>query len=89
MQTMRYGIDGDGIAHIEIRGALLNKGPSLYEKLGLITRYSTIALETRTAASQGAKAILYHVDSPGGTVSGVVEASEAIASIGIPTASGP
>ena len=66
-------IDGDGIAHIEVRGALLNKAPSIYEKWGLATTYSTIIAETESATSQGAKGILYTFDSPGGTVAGVVE----------------
>ncbi len=79
-------IDGDGIAHIEIRGALLNKCPQIYEYLGLATRYPTIIAETQAAVEQGAKAILYHVDSPGGTVSGVIEAGEAIVAAGVPTA---
>jgi ClpP class serine protease len=78
-------MDADGIAHIEARGALLNKAPSLYEKLGLATRYGTIIAETQAAKEQGAKGILYHVDSPGGTVAGVIEAGEAISNAGIPT----
>lgn len=85
LRTPAY-IDNSGIAHIEIRGALLNKSASIYEKLGLATRYSTIVAETEGSVAQGAKAILYHVDSPGGTVSGVREAGDAIASAGIPTA---
>jgi protease-4 len=78
-------MDADGIAHIEARGALLNKAPSLYEKLGLATRYGTIIAETQAAKEQGAKGILYHVDSPGGTVAGVIETGEAISNAGIPT----
>ncbi len=79
-------IDSSKIAHIQIRGALLNKAPGFYEKLGLATRYSTIISETAAMVEAGAKAILYHVDSPGGTVSGVREAGEAIANAGVPTA---
>jgi len=78
-------VDNRGIAHIEIRGAVMNKAPSLYEKIGIATRYKTIIAETKGAKAQGAKAILYHVDSPGGTVSGVSEAGESIANAGIPT----
>jgi protease-4 len=76
----------DGVAHIQIKGALLNQTPAIYEKLGLATRYSTIIQETEAAVSSGARAILYHVDSPGGTVAGVVEAGAAIQNAGIPTA---
>lgn len=78
-------IDGDGIAHIEVRGALLNKAPSIYEKWGLATTYSTIIAETESATSQGAKGILYTFDSPGGTVAGVVEGGSAIINAGVPT----
>lgn len=78
-------IDSDGIAHIEVRGALLNKAPSFYEKLGLATRYGTIISETDASVGNGAKGIIYHVDSPGGTVAGVVEAGQSIAAAGIPT----
>lgn len=78
-------IDGDGIAHIEVRGALLNKAPSIYEKWGLATTYGTIIAETGGAKSQGAKGIIYTFDSPGGTVAGVVEGGTAIAEAGIPT----
>lgn len=85
---MRSGmsIDGDGVAHVQIKGALLNKCPGIYEKLGIATRYETIIAETRSAVTNGAKGILFHVDSPGGTVAGVVEAGDAIASAGVPTA---
>lgn len=85
---MRSGmsIDGDGIAHVQIKGALMNKCPGIYEKLGIATRYETIITETRSAVTSGAKGILFHVDSPGGTVAGVVEAGEVIANAGVPTA---
>lgn len=79
-------IDGSGIAFIEIRGALLDQCAPIYEMLGLATRYQTIIEESEQAKTQGAKAILYLIDSPGGTVSGVIEAGEAITNIGIPTA---
>ena len=79
-------IDVDGIAHIQIAGALMNKCPAIYEKLGLATRYATIIEETENAVSSGARGILYHVDSPGGTVAGVTEAGSAIFNAGVPTA---
>lgn len=79
-------MDADGIAHIEITGALLNKVAQIYERNGLATAYSTIIRETQAAKDAGAIGIIYHVDSPGGTVAGVVEAGAAIANAGIPTA---
>lgn len=78
-------IDGDGIAHIEVRGALLNKAPAIYEKWGLATTYGTIISETESATNQGAKGILYAFDSPGGTVAGVVEGGASIINAGVPT----
>jgi ClpP class serine protease len=78
-------LDGDGIAHIQVVGSLLNKAPAIYEKWSLATRYDTIIAETQAAVEQGAKGILYHFDSPGGTVAGIIEASEAIADAGVPT----
>lgn len=78
-------IDGNGIAHIEVRGALMNKAPSIYEYLGLATRYSTIIEESKAAKDQGAKGILYYMDSPGGTVAGVIEGGQVITDLGLPT----
>jgi hypothetical protein len=31
-------VDANGIAHIEVRGALMDRAPKLYEQLGLATR---------------------------------------------------
>lgn len=78
-------MDADGIAHVEIRGALLFRCPPIYEYLGLATRYETIICESLAAKDQGAKGVMYHVDSPGGTVAGVIECGQAISSLGIPT----
>ena len=80
-------IDSDQVAHVEIRGALLPKCPSIYERIGIATRYKTIMEESKSAISSGAKAILFHIDSPGGAVSGNREAAEFIAELPVPTAS--
>lgn len=80
-------IDQSGIGHMSIKGALLNQAPRIYEKLGVATTYGTIIEEASALISSGAKAILLHVNSPGGTVSGNVEAAKFIESIPIPTAS--
>jgi protease-4 len=79
-------LDADGIAHIHIHGALVDSCAAIYEKLGLCTRYSTIRGEVAAAVEQGAKGILFHANSPGGTVSGCVEAAREIMEISIPTA---
>jgi ClpP class serine protease len=78
-------IDSNGIAHIEVRGALMDRAPKLYEQLGLATRYSTIVAESSEMKAAGAKGILYHVDSPGGTVAGAIEGGAAITDLGLPT----
>jgi protease-4 len=78
-------VDANGIAHVEVRGALMDRAPKLYEQLGLATRYSTIIEESSAMKTAGAKGILYHVDSPGGTVAGVIEGGAAITDIGLPT----
>jgi protease-4 len=79
-------VGSDRIATIHVVGALMAKAPPIYEKLGLVTRYSTIISEIGTAVSSGARGILFNVSSPGGTVSGNIEAAEAIASASVPTA---
>ena len=79
-------MDGDGIAHVWIHSALVDSCPGIYEKLGICTRYSTIIAEVNACIEQGAKGILFHVDSPGGTVAGNIEASKLIASLPVPTA---
>lgn len=78
-------MDADGIAHIHIHGALVDSCPAIYEKLGLCTRYSTLIDEINASVEQGAKGILFHADSPGGTVSGCVEAAKVILNLEIPT----
>ena len=80
-------IDADGIAHIEIKGSLLYNCPPIYEKLGLAVRYETIINEVKLAEASGAKGILYNVNSPGGTVAGVIEASEIMKDSPLPSSS--
>ena len=75
-------IDDNGIAHIDIKGSLLDNAAPIYEMIGS-TDYRTIRKEI--AEAQDAKAIMFNVDSPGGTVAGLEEASEAIASSAVPT----
>lgn len=79
-------MDADGIAHIHVHAALVDTCPPIYEKLGLVTRYATLRGEIAACMNQGAKAILFHVDSPGGTVSGNVETASMIADLAVPTA---
>ena len=80
-------VDANGIGHVEIKGALMEAIARIYEKLGLATKYETIISETNALVDSGAKAILYHVNSPGGTVAGNVEAASFIQNLAVPTAS--
>lgn len=80
-------MDADKVAHIQVVGALMSQCPPIYEKLGLATRYSTIISEMNAAVSQGAVGILFHINSPGGTVTGNVEACQEVMNLPVPTAS--
>jgi len=73
--------DEDGIAHIDVKGALIDNAPRIYEKIGS-TDYRTIRSEIE--AAQDSKAIILKIDSPGGTVSGLEETSQAIADSKVP-----
>lgn len=75
-------IDEYGIAHIEIKGALMDNAPKIMEKIGM-TDYRTIRSEI--AQAQDAMGILLKIDSPGGTVAGLEEASDAIMASKVPT----
>lgn len=80
-------IDGNGVGHVQIKGALLNECPKIYEKLGIATTYETIIDDCEDLLENGAKAILFHINSPGGTVSGNIECCTFIRSLPVPTAS--
>lgn len=81
----KAGIDADGIGYVEIRGALLKDCQPIYERVGLAIRYSTIQNEISALMQNGAKGILFSINSPGGTVSGNIEAAEMMASLSVPT----
>lgn len=74
-------IDDHGIAHIDIKGALLDNAPAIHEKIGA-TDYRTIRNEID--AAQDAQAIMLRIDSPGGSVAGLEEASNAIKDSAVP-----
>jgi len=80
-------IGADGVGHVYIQGMLVASCPPIYEKLGLAVRYSTIQDETEDLIEKGATHILYHMDSPGGTVAGNIECANFIRDLSVPTAS--
>ena len=74
-------VDDHGIAHIDIKGALIDAAPAIHEKIGA-TDYRSIRSEID--AAQDAKAIMLRIDSPGGTVAGLEEASNDIKGSSVP-----
>lgn len=83
----KMNIDGDGIAHIEVRGVMLLDCPPIQERVGNAIRYKTITGESAAAVEAGASGILYHINSPGGMVTGNAETAEMVMALPIPTAS--
>lgn len=77
----------DGVAVISVQGMLTDNVPPIYEKLGIVTKYSTIQKEIEGSILAGASAIMLNVNSGGGSVNGAIELSRFIASLEIPTAS--
>jgi protease-4 len=85
-QRPPVSIDSNGIAVIAISGVLgTNLAP--IEKLLGFCDYQDIQNEIEEITEQAAKAVLFDVDSPGGTVQGAPETAAAIAALNIPKAS--
>jgi ClpP class serine protease len=78
-------INGVQIAHIDIRGVLAPRMTAIERSCGN-TDYLQIAEEIKQAKEQGAQAILYTVDSPGGSCTGSIECALAIQDSGLPSA---
>lgn len=77
----------DEIGHVFIQGMLVSSCPPIYEKLGLAVCYPTIQREISGLIDSGVAAIVFHVDSPGGTVAGNIELAKFIQAMTVPTAS--
>lgn len=77
-------IDEEGTAHIHIMGAI-GIGFSKLEKACGNTDTRDLEAELRKVQEDGAQRIMLHVDSPGGTVGGVAEAADEIASTKVST----
>lgn len=78
--TPRAGMKIDeftGDARISIQGALADKAPPIWEKLGQ-TDYRSIQSEVAQAIAAGADSITLAIDSPGGTLAGLEETADAI-----------
>lgn len=74
----------DGAAVIEVKGKLTNKNSWYNKYYGLIS-YDQIREAIVEALDLGAGAILFDVDSPGGTVSGMKDLSNFVSGVDVPT----
>jgi len=71
----------DGIAVIDIRGVMLSAPDAIDEFFGGFTNTRDITRQVEAAAGDpGVKAIILRVDSPGGSVEGLSELGDAVAS---------
>lgn len=84
-----YSVDGSGVAHINIIGQLT---PVAEQDIcggytaSALTEYGYIIAATQAAeADQQVQSIDYHVNSPGGYISGLDEAAQVMAMAGVPT----
>ena len=76
-------IDFNGVAHISVMGVLGRK-LGLIEKACGNTDYKDIEKDVMYALQNNAKAFMFHIDSPGGTVSGNAELVDIIQGIQLP-----
>ena len=83
-QRKPLAIDSEGIATIHILGPV-GKGLSAMEQSCGATSMEQIRDDYKAALSGGARGILLHIDSPGGTITGTPEIADMIASKPVPT----
>lgn len=76
----------DNVAVIEVKGQLTNKD-SWYNRYYDLISYNQIREAAIEALDFGAGAILFDIDSPGGTVSGMKDLSNFISTLDVPTLS--
>lgn len=70
-------ISDGGAATVHVQGALADKAPPIWEKLGQ-TDYRSIRGEIASASAAGATSLNLLIDSPGGALAGLEEASRDI-----------
>lgn len=73
-------LDENGIAHIHVVG-VIGKGLSKIEKSCGNTGVEDLLSELQSARDQKARGLLLHVNSPGGTIAGIPEVADEIASL--------
>ena len=79
-------IDSAGIAVITVSGILGNSLSPLEKLLGF-TDYQDLADECRQCIDEGARAVLFEMDCPGGEAQGALETAQIIATLDVPKAS--
>jgi ClpP class serine protease len=72
-----------GIAHLSLFGPLA-RGLSTAERHFGMTDLDTFSAEFASALASGARGVLLHIDSPGGTVAGTPEAAALVAASPVP-----
>ena len=76
-------VDPNGVAHVYVMG-VLGRRMSLIEKSCGNTDYLDIQKDIEKALNFGARAFMFHIDSPGGTVTGNAELVEIVQAIPFP-----
>lgn len=77
-------VDENKIGYVNIFGPLLNDAAPIDLELGA-TSYEAIEEDIQHVLEDGAKAIVFVMDSPGGQVSGLIETSELIENLPVPS----
>jgi protease-4 len=73
----------DGIGHVYVYGALINDATPIERKMGN-TDYGDVIQDLNQVVAAGAKAIVLHVNSGGGLVTGSTECATAIQNARVP-----
>jgi len=79
-------IDSNGIAVVTVAGVLGNDLAPIEKLLGLVD-YGEIRAECDQALEEGATAVLFEMNSPGGEAQGALETAQHIAALPVPKAS--
>lgn len=77
-EALDYSTDADGVATLNIDGALMRKPQSLERMFGVTPTDQIPETLDRIADDAAVEALILHIDSQGGSVSGVQEAGEAV-----------
>ncbi len=76
----KASVDADGIGHVHVTG-IIGQGLSKLERACANTDTADVMDEVNGVAAEGAQGILLHIDSPGGTVTGVPELADDLSAL--------